>query len=129
MHDVNQIVKASTGELALLLVENKTSKCCSAIENITQLIYSDNKIIYNNYHKFSLILEFQNIRELVEIDSIYLRSLIEQKSSTSRDMSLQEGSLLRVVNTCSLPNYWVAWLIDEATGNDIQLKRILPPLV
>ena len=39
-----------------------------------------------------------------------------------------QGSLVRVVNTfVYAPNYWLAWLVDEHTGMETQLKRILSP--
>ncbi len=73
------------------------------------------------------LTEFFHVREQVEIDSMYLRSRIDYKPISNREMTLQKGSLLRVVNTCSLTNSWVAWSIDEITGVEIQLKKILPP--
>lgn len=74
--------------------------------------------------------KFSSVKEQVELDSLYLRSLVDHSPTSSRDMHLHKGSLVRVVNTFVYsPNYWLAWLVDEHTGMETQLKRILNPAI
>ena len=69
-----------------------------------------------------------HVREQVELDSLYLRSLVDHAPTSNREMTLKKGSLLRVVNTFVIaPNYWLAWSLDERTGVEPQLKRIPSP--
>ena len=69
-----------------------------------------------------------HVREQLEVDSLYLRSLVDHTPKCNREMTLKNGSLLRVVNTFVFaPNYWVAWSLDERTGIESQLKRIPSP--
>ena len=69
-----------------------------------------------------------HVREQVELDSLYLRSLVDHTPTSNREMTLKKGSLLRVVNTFVIaPNYWLAWSLDERTGVESQLKRIPCP--
>ena len=69
-----------------------------------------------------------HVREQVELDSLYLRSLVDHTPTSNREMTLKKGSLLRVVNTFVIaPNYWLAWSLDERTGVEPQLKRIPSP--
>ena len=58
---------------------------------------------------------------------MYLRSCVEYNPISNREMTLKKGSLLRVVNTHSIPNYWLAWCVDEETGAETQLKKIHSP--
>ena len=72
--------------------------------------------------------KFMHVREQVELDSLYLRSLVDHAPTSNREMTLKKGSLLRVVNTFVIaPNYWLAWSLDERTGVEPQLKRIPSP--
>ena len=71
--------------------------------------------------------EFSSVRDQVELDSFYVRSLIDHTPSTSREMTLTKGMLLRVVNTFSNPNHWLAWSVDEASGNETYLRKIPTP--
>jgi len=71
---------------------------------------------------------FKTIREQFEFDSFYMRSCLDHTSTDLRDMKLQQGTLMRVVNTILYGGYyWLAWTVDETTGLDLELRRIPSP--
>ena len=71
--------------------------------------------------------EYQSVRDQFEFESFYLRSAVDHTPSDMRDMTLNKGSLLRVVNSALYPDAWLAWSVDESTGTDMELRRIPTP--
>ncbi|XP_019855352.1 PREDICTED: uncharacterized protein LOC105313719 isoform X3 [Amphimedon queenslandica] len=95
-------------------------------------LYDVNQILSKISGSFELIVaenkgKFSSIRDQVELDSFYVRSLIDHTPANSREMTLKKGMLLRVVNTFSYQNYWLAWNVDEASGAETSLKKIPAP--
>ena len=52
---------------------------------------------------------------------------VDHTPSDSKDMTLNKGSLVRVVNSVLYPDSWLAWSVDETTGIDMELRRIPSP--
>ncbi|XP_064396525.1 uncharacterized protein LOC135343497 [Halichondria panicea] len=78
------------------------------------------KVMENNAKFQAIMLQF-------ELESFYIRTCVDHTPSDSKDMTLQEGGIARVVNCSHDPNYWLAWSVDNSTGADTVLRRIPAP--
>ncbi|XP_019851512.1 PREDICTED: uncharacterized protein LOC109581654 [Amphimedon queenslandica] len=65
----------------------------------------------------------------LEADSFYIKSMVNHEPSTKDDARLQTGTILRVINTYLFANHWLAWMVDERTGLEFDLKRIPSPYI
>lgn len=72
--------------------------------------------------------KFQSIRDHFEHESYYVRCHVDHATSDPKDMRLEEGDVVRVVNTTLFPSAWLAWRVDESTGVDLELRRIPSPV-
>ena len=57
-----------------------------------------------------------------------MRCHVDHATSDPKDMRLEEGDVVRVVNTTLFPSAWLAWRVDESTGVDLELRRIPSPV-
>ena len=111
LYDATSIIeRSSTEDINLTLIENKSS----ILRN-------------NNYHFTHDHLEFLVALGHLEADSFYIKSMINYEPSTRDDARLQTGTIMRVINTYLFANHWLAWMVDERTGLEFDLKRIPSP--
>jgi hypothetical protein len=95
--------------------------------------YEVSQLIQNSPNQMEMTVvenksKFAAIREQVEVDSFYLRCLVDHTPASNRDMVLKRGSLFKVINTSIYqPNHWLAWSVDETTRLETNLKKIPSP--
>ncbi len=116
------LLKKAKDKVQLKVMENNASK--SLLLNFK--IYKPFFISQFN-RLFILFTEFQAIMLQFELESFYIRTCVDHTPSDSKDMTLQEGGIARVVNCSHDPNYWLAWSVDNSTGADTVLRRIPAP--
>eukprot|EP00731_Ephydatia_muelleri_P005712 Em0002g1888a len=76
--------------------------------------------LVDNYSRYT------SLKDQVECDSFYLKSTISYTPEDPKEMKLQPGSLLHVVNTFLYREHWLAWAVDQ-NGLESGLRKIHIP--
>ena len=118
-YEATQLLRSSQGPLSLIVMENNARKCHTLCcygyircDSINTCVPSAGFVI---------------IRDQFEFDSFYLRCKFDHSPPDPKDMKLQRGSLLHVVNTILFGGqHWLAWSVNKQ-GMDTELRRIPSP--